>query len=76
MNMRPVSALIIAATLSVSASVPLFAASKTEAPTSYSIHTLVATSGGGVQIERGMSRGDVSYAMRNKVRQELSLIHI
>jgi hypothetical protein len=72
MNTRPVSALILATALSVSASIPLFAASKNDLPVSINVRTLVATSGGGVQIERGMSRWDVSYAMRYNFREELS----
>ena len=66
MNARPISALILAAALSVSA--PLFAASQDASPTSISLRTLVASSNG----ERGTSREDVSYAMRYKSRVELS----
>ena len=59
MNARPISALILAAALSVSA--PLFAASQDASPTSISLRTLVASSNGDMKIERGTSREDVSY---------------
>jgi hypothetical protein len=70
MNARPISALILAAALSVSA--PLFAASQDASPTSISLRTLVASSNGDMKNERGTSREDVSYAMRYKSRVELS----
>jgi hypothetical protein len=50
----------------------MFAASKDEAPAIYTIHTLIVTSDGGVRIERGMYRGDVSHALRYRYRQELT----
>jgi hypothetical protein len=72
MNARHVSALILAAALSVSASAPLFAASQNEIPTSFTVRTLIASSNGDMKIVRGMDREDVSYAMKYRERQELS----
>jgi len=72
MNARTVSALILVAGLSLAASAPLFAASPNEVPTAFTVRTLIATSNGDMKIQRGMDRGDVSYAMKYKVRQELS----
>jgi hypothetical protein len=72
MKARPTSVLILAAALSASAFAPLFASSKNDSPRAYPIGVLTATSGGGVKIERGSSMGDVSFALRYRVRQELS----
>ena len=72
MNTRPVSALIIAAALSVSASIPLFAAPKNDLPVTCPVRVLVATSDGCARITRGMYRGAVSHAMRYNSRVELS----
>ncbi len=72
MKTRLNSALILAATLSVSALVPLSAASNNDSPVSFPVKTLTASAQGGEQIELGTTRSDVSWAMRNKSRQELS----
>jgi hypothetical protein len=72
MNTRPVSTLILAAALSLSASIPLFAASKNDLPIAYSVNTVTVTSNGSMKIERGMYRGDVSWALRYKTHEELS----
>lgn len=72
MNARTVSALILVAGLSFAASAPLFAASPSDIPTSLTVRTLIATSNGDMKVQRGMDRGDVSFAMKYKARQELS----
>jgi hypothetical protein len=71
MNTRPVSALILAAALSVAASVPMSAASK-DAAVALPVQTVTVASNGNIKIERGMYRGDVSFAMKYKNREELS----
>lgn len=70
MNLRHLSALALAATLSVSA--PLFAASQPESTSAYGIRILTATSGGGIPIQRGTDRGEVAFALRNSVRKTLA----
>lgn len=72
MNARHVSALILAAALSVSASAPLFAAPQNEIPTSFTVRTLIASSNGDMKIVRGMDKEDVSFAMKYKDREQLS----
>jgi hypothetical protein len=72
MNARTVSALVLVAGLSLAASAPLFAASPNEVPTSFTVRTLTASSNGDMKIQRGTDRGDVSFAMKYKTRQELS----
>ncbi len=72
MNARTVSALVLAAGLSLAASAPLFAASPSDIPTSLTVQTLIATSNGDMKVQRGTDRGDVAFAMKYKVRQELS----
>jgi hypothetical protein len=70
MNIRRLSALLLAATLCGSA--PLFAASESEIPASFSIQTVTVASGGGLKFERGDLRSDVMFAMKNKLCQRLS----
>lgn len=72
MKTRLNTVLILAATLSASALVTVSAASNNNSPVAFPVKTLTASVQGGEQIERGTSRGDVSYAMRFKSRQELS----
>ena len=72
MKTRINSVLILAATLSVSALTSLSAASNNDFPVAYPVNTLTASAQGGEQISRGTPRGDVSWAMRFKSRQELS----
>ena len=72
MNTRSASALILAAVLSVSASIPLFAATKNDLPIAYSVNTVTFTSNGDMKITRGMYRGNVSWATRYKSHEELS----
>jgi hypothetical protein len=72
MKARPSSVLLLAAALSASAFAPLFASSKNDSPRAYPIGTLIAASNGDMKVVRGASMGDVSYALRYKVRQELS----
>jgi hypothetical protein len=72
MNTRPVSALILAATLAVSASVPTSAASQAASPVAVPVQTVTVESNGNMKIVRGMDRGDVSYALKYKNRQELA----
>ena len=72
MNARTVSALVLAVGLSIAASAPLFAAAPNEIPTSFTVGTLTASSNGDMKIQRGTDRGDVSFAMKYKTRQELS----
>lgn len=64
--------LVIAAALSVSAFATLSAASTQNLPVAFPVKTLTATDQGGEQIERGASRGFVSWAMRSKHREELA----
>ncbi len=71
MNTRLASACILSALVAF-ASVPARAATANDAPIIFSIHTLSATSNGGIRIERGMDRGDVSWAMKYKSHEELS----
>jgi|SRR5271157_1416921 len=70
MNTRNASVLILAAALSASAFSPLFA--KDDVPVAYSVRTLISTSNGDMKVERGMTRGDVSFAMRYKDREQLT----
>ena len=72
MKARPSSVLLLAAALSASAFAPLFASSKNDSPRAYPIGVLTAASNGDMKVVRGASMGDVSYALRYKVRQELS----
>jgi hypothetical protein len=72
MNARPVHVLILAAALCASGSAQLFAASQNEIPASFTVRTLVVASNGDMKVERGMSRGDVAFALRYKAREELS----
>jgi hypothetical protein len=69
---HPVSVLLLAVALSASASVPLFAASKNDLPIAFSVRTLTASSNGDMKVNRGMDRGDVSYALKYKSREVLS----
>ena len=72
MNTRIASALILAAVLSVSSSTTSFASSKSDSPIGYPVNTVTASSNGDIKIVRGMSRGDVSWAMKYKSHEELS----
>lgn len=72
MNTRPVSALILAATLCVAASVPMSAAPKSDVAIIYPVHALFVASNGDMRIERGATREDVSFAMKYESRKELS----
>jgi hypothetical protein len=71
MNTRLATACILSA-LAALASAPARAASTYDSPIIFSIHTLSATSNGGIRIERGMDREDVSWAMKYKSHVELS----
>ena len=72
MNARPVSALVLAAVLSVSASSPSFAASRNDVAVVYPLNTVTVTSNGDMKVVRGMYRGDVSWAMKYDSHEELS----
>jgi|CZKI01.1.fsa_nt_gi hypothetical protein len=72
MNTRNASVLILAAALSASALSPLFASTKEDIPVAYSVRTLISTSNGDMKVQRGMTRGDVSFAMRYKDREQLT----
>jgi hypothetical protein len=72
MNSRPTSVLILAAALSASTFSPIFALPQNDAPIAYSVRTVIATSNGNMKVERGMTREDVSFAMRYKTREQLS----
>ena len=72
MKTRINSVLILAATLSVSALIPLSAASNNSSPAAFPVKTLTASVHGGEQIERGTPRGFVAWAMRLKSHEELT----
>jgi hypothetical protein len=72
MNSHPTSVLILAAVLSASAFTPLFASPNSGVPIAYSVRTLISTSNGDIKVTRGMSREDVSFAMRFKAREQLT----
>ena len=72
MNTRSANALILAAVLSVSVSIPSFAASKNDSPIAYPVNTVTSTSNGCLKVVRGMDRGDVSWVMKYKSHEELS----
>ena len=72
MDTRAVSALILATTLAVFASVSMSAASLAARPAAVPLQTVTVESNGDMKIERGMYRGDLSYAMECGNRAELT----
>lgn len=72
MNTRPVFALVLAATLCLSASIPLSAASNPDLPVAFHVPSVTVVSNGNMTITRGSDASDVFYAMKYKNRERLA----
>jgi hypothetical protein len=72
MNTHPVSAIILAATLCLSASIPLSAASQPDLPVAFHVQSVNVVSRGNMTIARGSDARDVFFAMKYKNRERLA----